>query len=55
MRESYVNDFPTELLGPHQSLDTWLKDFRHYVNDPAAVARGEVPSCWQEAVAQGLI
>ena len=55
MRQSYVDNFPTELLAPQQSLDTWLNSFRHFVTDPAAIARGEVPGCWREAIAQGLI
>ena len=55
MRQSYVDNFPTELLAPQQSLDTWMRSFLYFINDPAALARGEVPGCWREAVAQGLI
>ena len=52
MRQGYVDDLQ---LKPHQSLDTWLRSFRHFVNDPAAIKQGEIPGCWREAVAQGLI
>ena len=55
MRQAYVEEFRTEILESRQSLDTLLRSFIYFVNDPDAVARGEVPECWRQAVAQGRI
>ena len=52
MRQRYIKDWPDQ---HEHSLDGWYDDFTTFAKDPEALAAGEVPYCWKQALAQGLL
>jgi len=48
MRQTYAASFPQKGLA---SVDYVLNDVLRFARDPDAVARGDIPPCWQAAVA----
>ena len=52
MRQTYVDTFPNKDIA---ELNYIIGGLLAFVREPENIAKGDVPACWQEAVARGLL